>query len=416
MSELNSRLPALFLFAACVTLISFAGELQPEAVWIRPDRLREGDGKARNITVEAVVDPGAQLSISVSYSSDPHTAGTNFISKFNVQDNSAEDRNAEQGKIHLVLPKAFDKTGVYLIAVDKPPGFIKLVHEPNNSSYFRQFVDWLVTAAGSGQRGKESKTARDRIVEVTNNKTQDSFAIWTAPLPQVGKEIDPKSLKVKIPSAVMPSWSPNGNYLACSAWRNGKWVMAVYTINRTGALSQSWQWKPREAGTTDFSPAWSPRGDAVAFVRLTPDMKSDIWILQLDRNRRPKKEIKVTDLGNVHAVLGWDKDIGLLFETRGQVEQGSILRQVWATNATVAGTRADTVALSDAYDTIKGSAPRRRTVIYIQQNDSPPYSELREIDSSRKQWTLLPGDFCSRRWLAVSQDEKWLAFEYDCPD
>ena len=129
MSELNARQLGRFLFAACVTLIAFAGELRAQSVVIRPDRLREGDGKTRNITVEASVDPGAQLSISVSYSSDPNAANTSFISKFSIQDNSSGDTNPQEGKIRLVLPKAFDKTGVYLIAVDKPAALIKLVYE-----------------------------------------------------------------------------------------------------------------------------------------------------------------------------------------------------------------------------------------------------------------------------------------------
>jgi WD40-like Beta Propeller Repeat len=412
---INSR--QLILIAACVGFISLTGQVRGQSVSIRPDRLREGDGKTRDITLEASVAPGAWLSISVSYSSDPSASNTSFIPKYSVQDNSGEDRNPQDGKIRLVLPKAFDKTGVYLIEVDEPRSHFRVVHEPNTSSYFRQFVDRLVAAAGGGERDSEGKSALERIHEVTKVKGQDKIAIWTAPMPALGQEIDQQSPSLRIRSALMPAWSRNGNYIACSAWRNEKWIIAAYGINRTGAATQLWQWNRPIEGSSDFSPAWSPDGDAVAFVRLDKHQKSDIWILQLDRNRRPKREFKVTDIGKVQAVLGWDKDVGLLFETRKEIEGHPSSRQVWATRITIEGTapRAEPTPLSDAYSLIRGSAPLRRTLIYAKENDSPPISVLYEMNSSGKRWPVLVGDFCSRRWPTVSHDERWLAFEFDCP-
>lgn len=415
MSELNSRQLGPLLFATFLTLNAFAGSLQAQsAVTITPDRLREGDGLTRDITVEARVDRGAQLSISVSYSSDPNTTNTGFIARFSVQDNSSRDTDPEEGKIRFVLPKAFDKKGVYLIAVDNPPGIIKLVYEPNNSSYVRRIVDWLVKAAGSGQRGNKPTPAREIIEEVTTNKKQDTFAVWTVPLPAIGQQI--ATPQRKIPASVQPSWSRTGNYLVCSTWRNGRWIINAYMINRTGAAIHSWQWNPRLEGTVDFSPAWSPADDAIAFVRVAPDHTSDIWILQLDRNRRPKREIKITNIGNVQAVVGWDKDLGLLFETKSQIKGYATLRQVWATNGTAGDGHVEPIALPDAFNNIRGNAPLRGTVIYARENAGPPRSELVEIDSNGKRWNLLLGDFCWRRSPAVSRDEKWLAFDSNCPN
>ena len=407
MSNLNSR--QLMPLLICLALISLAAQVRAQSVVIKPDRLREGDGKTRNVTLEANVATGAHLSVSVSYSSDPNSGGTGFIPKFSVQDNSGEDRDPQEGKIRLVLPKAFDKTGVYLIEVDEPRSTLRLVHEPNNTSYLRQFVDWLVTAAGGGQRGAGRKSALERIEEITKNQSQDKVAVWTAPLPPVGQEIDPASRSVKITTAVMPSWSRKANQIACSAWRNGKWIITAFAINRTGVATQLWQWNPQVERISDFSPEWSPNGDAIAFVRLTPDRKSDVWIVQLDKNFRPSKEVKFTNIGNVHAVLGWDKDLGLLFETKGEAA-GS--RQTWATSV---GAGAQPTALSDVYNLVRGSARLRRTVIYAHENEGPPLSALFEMDASGKRWPLLIGDYCLYKWPTVSHDEKLLAFDSDCP-
>ena len=295
MCETSSPQLIRFLIATCVAFLTLAGSLKAQSVSVRPDRLREGDGKTRNITLEVSVAPGARLNVAVSYSSDPSASNSTFIPTFSVQDNASEDRNPQDGKIRLVLPKPFDKTGVYIIQVDEPRSVFRLVHEPNNTSYFGQFVDWLVGAAGGGQRGSERKSALERIEEITKNKDQDKIAIWTVPMPAAGQEIEQQSLKLKIPSALMPSWSRSGNHLVCSAWRNGKWSIVTYTIDRAGAATQFWEWNSLVPGESDFSPAWSPNGDGVVFVRLDQDQKSDIWLLELDRNRRPKKAIKLTE-------------------------------------------------------------------------------------------------------------------------
>jgi len=406
-----------FFIAACAGLISLAGQAQAQSIFIRPDRLREGDGKTRNVTLEASVVPGARLSITVSYSSDPASPTVSFIPKFVVQDNASEDRNPQDGKIRLVLPKTFDKTGVYIIEVEETRSIFRLVHEANTSSYLRQFVDWLVGAAGSGERGSEPKSAAERIEETIRINGQSNVAIWTAPMPMVGRQIGERSLRLRIRSAVMPAWASNGNYIACSAWRNGRWLIAAYTINRTGEATQLWQWSPHNDQASDFSPAWSPNGDAVAFARLNQDQRSDIWILELDRNHRPKREVKTTDLGNVQAVLGWDKDLGILFETKREIPGPSSSREVWATKTTIDGTNRDVqhIPLSDAYNMLRGSAPLRRTLIYAQENDGPPTSVVYEMNSSGKRWPLLVGDFCSHKWPTVSHDERWLAFEFYCP-
>lgn len=407
-----------FLIAACFAFVTHQGQAQAQSISIRPERLMEGDGKTRSMTLEATVAPGGRLSGSVNYSSSPDTSVASFIPKFTVQDNSTEDRNPENGKIRFVLQKAFDLVGVYLIEVDEPRLLVfKVVHEPNNRSYFRQFVDRLIGAAGGGERGSEPKSARERIEEITNTKRQDKLAVWTATMPVVGQEVNERSLNLTIRSGLMPSWSKNGNYLACSTWRNGKWTITGYTTNGAGTTTQLWQWKPRIDGSTDFSPEWSPNDDAVAFVRLNQDQKSDVWILRLAGNHRPGMEVKLTNLGNVQSVLGWDEEIGLLFLTKSGGEGQSSSRQVWALKFAIQGKtpNAQSMPLSDAYGLVRGSAPMRKTLIYAQENDSPPVSVVYEMNSDGKRWPLLIGDTCSHKWPTISHDEKMLAFDSDCP-
>lgn len=403
----------LFLIVA---LISFTAEVRAQSVVITPDRLVEGDGNTRNITLEATVVPGAQLTITVSYSSGPTVPVPGFIPRFSVRDNSSDDKDPRDGRIRLVLPKPFENKGVYVIEVESPRTILRLVHASSGSSYLGQFVHWFASAAGM-ERGSGRKSARERIEEVTKNQTQDRLAIWTAPLPAIGDEIRQDARDLKIRAAVMPSWSRSSNQLACSAWRNGRWTITGYTINPTGAAAQLWQWSSRIEQASDFSPAWSPNDDAIAFVRLTQDRKSDIWILQLDRNQQPKREVKLTNIGNVQAVLAWDKDLGLVFETKAEQAGEPSWRQIWATKATAAetGGKIQPSPLSDSYNVVTGAAPVRQTLIFAQENEGPPISVLFEINPSGKRWPLLMGDFCSYKWPTVSHDEKWLAFDFDCP-
>lgn len=398
------------LFAtACVVLVMLIGNAQAQSgVTLLPDRLREGDGITRTVKLEARVDAGASVSISVSYSSDPASGNVDFIPKFVVQDNGGDDKDSQKGKIRLVLPKDFDQIGVYTIAVEGTNrSIVKLVHERNNSSYFRQFAEWLVGAAGGGQRnGLDPKSAAERIEAAIKTSSQDKLAIRTVLLPAVGETIKSASLSVRITSAVMPAWSPQGNDLAVSAWRNEKWVIAAYKIEQTGDGIELWQWNSGKGKSNDFSPAWSPNGDAIAFVRLSEDRKSDIWILELDQDLHPKSESQFTSFGNVQAVLGWDKDLGLLFETK------SGTRQVWGLKTGVEN--ASPTPLPDSYSSTKGSAPLRQTVIYAEEFKSPPpLSVVYEINSNKRR-TLILGATCWYRWPTVSRDEKLLALESEC--
>ncbi len=113
------------------------------------------------------------------------------------------------------------------------------------------------------------------------------------------------------------------------------------------------------------------------------------------------------------AVLGWEKDIGIVFETKTEIEGHTGFRQNWALKPTAP--KVEITPLDDAYNLVRGSAPRRKAIIYAQGNDGPPLSVLYEMNASGKRQPLLIQESCTNRWPTVSPDGKWLAFESDCP-
>ena len=99
MSKIDSRPLRKSFITACVGIMTLAGHAQGQAISISPAGLREGDGNSGNVTLGASVTPGASLSVSVNYSSDPTRPAVSFIPKFVIQDNAAEDRDRQEGRI-----------------------------------------------------------------------------------------------------------------------------------------------------------------------------------------------------------------------------------------------------------------------------------------------------------------------------
>ncbi len=404
------------LFAIFVILLSRVGGTYGQTVSIRPDQLRQGDGKTRNITLEASVPPGTVLHISAQYNATSNAQSTNFIPRFAVQDNARGDRNPQEGKIRVVLPRAFDGLGIYLVKVDETGALLQLVHAADNRSYFQRFADLLMNAAGGGERGTRRGTAIARLEEMERLEEQGRTAIWTAPMPTPGQAIDGNAPRLRINSAMMPAWSNKGDHIACSARHHERWVIAAYEFNQAGELTERWKWASTSVVGSDFSPVWSPDGQSIAFVRQTGDQKSDIWVLNLNKTGRPKSEVRVTKLNSVQEVFGWDKDMGIVFEVKKELEDASKVSQVWALKIT--GSQHATVVaqspLPDPYRLLRGSAPRRQTLISNVGNDGPPVSVIYETKASGERWTLLIGDVCSYEWPTVSPDGRWLAFDSDC--
>jgi hypothetical protein len=383
------------------------------SISVRPNHLVENDGRTRNITLEAEVSPGEVLRLSVDFASNSNADTESFIQSFIVQDNGPKDSNAEPSKIRLILPKPFDRVGIYYIRVDEAGTSIEIVHQTDNRSTIKRFADWLIGSAGSGQRsGDASESASDRLDE-----RPGATGVWTALMPQDDKAIDEKMLQLRFPSAMMPAWAPAGENLICSIWDRDKWILAAYKMNQNGQFSEQWKHSIQSIQGSDGSAAYAPEGNAVAFLRKSADGKSDIWILRLARDGHPESESKVTNLGRVLEILGWDKDLGILFEVEKRLADTSRVTQLWSMKVTTGkqlsfGRQSP---LPSPYRLLRGSAPQRQTIIDAIQNQSQPVSVVYEMKANGERHSLLTGNDCSYRRPTLSSSGKWLAFDSDCP-
>jgi len=75
-------------------------------------------------------------------------------------------------------------------------------------------------------------------------------------------------------------WAPDGSRLAlvshCCHPQNGD----IFTVKPNGAARRNLTDSPDE---NEFSPTWSPRGDAIAFERSLPDFSdSDVYVMRAD--------------------------------------------------------------------------------------------------------------------------------------
>ena len=371
-----------------------------------PERLVEGDGNSQFIELNLTIDPpGSTFDLKVDYLSPDAQPGERepFIEKQTIKVNGPVDKNREPRYIRVTLPQVFDKIGVYYIwyienGKEEPLPQPQFFHEPKPDSILSRISKFF------------HNLARNKSLSVPDS---DQVSVWIAPMPkEADQQIDETSIKPAIRSAIMPSWSPDGKMIVCSALQQGRRVIALYRFRENGKMPEMWRWISIKDGN-DLCPIWSPKGDAIAFIRSIRD-KDELWVLYLDENKKPKQEAKVTESNSVQQTIGWDEKMGIIFEA-GWDPKGIVkTTQLWELNMKNGKpeTNLRLVPLPGPYIPLQRYIPNQHSIISAIEETihANLMTKLYIIRENGEKMLLLDGN-CFDQRPAVSNDCRWLAFD-----
>jgi uncharacterized protein YjdB len=118
-----------------------------------------------------------------------------------------------------------------------------------------------------------------------------------------------------------PSWSPDGRFIA---FRSGDSTLVRIMVVRSDGTDSREIAQVAHASTSVTGPAWSPRGDAIAYSRISADRYStDLWLVAPDGTNNRKLETT----GRWNWQPAWSPD-GTWLAYEGTEESGWTLRVV----------------------------------------------------------------------------------------
>ena len=84
-----------------------------------------------------------------------------------------------------------------------------------------------------------------------------------------------------------PVWTPDGKRLTFRSWRTGFMTMWWMPADRSAAEERL-----TTIGRQQSAASWSPDGRVVAFTQISPDTGGDVYVLEMDAERKPRSFVQ----------------------------------------------------------------------------------------------------------------------------
>jgi formylglycine-generating enzyme required for sulfatase activity len=406
LKQVNLTFCLLLCSANCICGFSFQPSL------IESDgqyNLIESDGQSRSIELDVNLEQsGDTLNIEVLYwqqGEDVNARGEQFVDKYPVLDNSDKDMNKRKGYIKTKIPKEFIGIGNYQVklSVGSDSKSCHIIHANK-----RTWLSWLVTLSDAVDviAGRIAGPGGSPVRGVPPIPMEE-MAIWIAPMPQPYQQIDENQLKMGIRSAKMPSWSPDGKFIACSKLSdNKKWFIAIYEFDTD---------EPRQVSTSlhieesdELYPTWSPDGHSIAFVK-----NGGLKIMNVDSNGDWQKEFQATDQKDIRQIIYWDMN-GVILEINNEMPDAETESQLCILKIEEDMRNIPKmIFIPKPYEPLRGYVPTRGSLVYTKKAsvfENITDDQIYEITADGKETTLLVDKRYLDNPLDVSSDGKWLAF------
>ncbi len=122
-----------------------------------------------------------------------------------------------------------------------------------------------------------------------------------------------------------PAWSPDGNWLAISESDSTTEPPALFLLSVDTGEKRRLTSPPKQFWG-DSSPAFSPDGRTLAFIRAIDAGRSDLYLLAFSDGLKPAGEPRQITFGNSAQALAWTADGGEIVYSAGWLVSGGLWR------------------------------------------------------------------------------------------